>query len=171
MKQKGKGVLLMILAVLVAVFFLSDLFFGETGQTETIGTISGAAVRERTVNTQKPTEMPTAAPTLSAAPAATGAVTVEDTENWNRLTVKIDQDILDYLGVTAKEAKRKLREIANAAGERSAESVSDMGEMNVNFAENTVTIPCYFSEDGEMVKFDLIYQTKKKTWRFVLWQN
>ncbi|MFR7818532.1 MAG: hypothetical protein ACLU22_14055 [Clostridium sp.] len=44
-----------------------------------------------------------------------------------------------------------------------------MGEITISYTEHTMTIPCYMTVNKKVVKFDVIYNMNKKTWRFEPW--
>lgn len=46
----------------------------------------------------------------------------------------------------------------------------DMAEMTVDYAKETITIPCYFATgNNHIVKFDMIFNYAKKTFDFIPW--
>ena len=87
-------------------------------------------------DTMPPTVQPTATPT------------VLQQEFFSNIKIKIREDILQNLklhGASKEVVKEELLIYANESGESGADTVSDMAEMTVDYAKETITIPCYFA--------------------------
>ena len=89
------------------------------------------------------------------------------------IKMKIREDILQNLklhGASKEVVKEELLIYANGSGESGADTVSDMAEMTVDYAKETITIPCYFATgNNHSVKFDMIFNYTKKTFDFIPW--
>lgn len=103
----------------------------------------------------------------TAAPAAEGTPVPE--QNGDSMTIDINRDIIRFMGVTEKELAEELVAYANSCGQGAAEKVCGTEEMIVDYAGGTVTVPCCFVTAGKKAGFDMIYQYKRKKYRFVPW--
>ena len=159
MKQRKKGIVLIIVAVLIFATFMGYEFFGKRKKTE-------------------PVQPSVTATIPSATPIATAAVTItpkppadaEMEEDKKRTSfIEIRAEILQQLQVSNTEFEKQIQIFQNAFGYAGAKKVKDMGELSINYTEETMTIPCYMMVNKKVVKFDAIYNMNKKTWRFVPW--
>ena len=83
--------------------------------------------------------------------------------------VEIRAEILQQLQVSATEFEKQIQIFKNSFGYAAAKQVKDMGEITISYTEHTMTIPCYMTVNKKVVKFDVIYNMNKKTWRFEPW--
>lgn len=160
-KKKILGIVLIIAAAVIGIVYLYQTFGKKTepvtNANKTPETVSYSAVTKETDTTQTPV------PTIKVTPDA------DNNENRKNLDYNINPDMLGFMRVSEQEVKEQLKIYANSCGYGTAEKIQDMDEMIVNYEEKTITIPCYFSIEGKISKFDMIYQWEKKKYRFVLW--
>lgn len=160
MKRK-KGILLIVLAIVV---FAGYLGYDLDSKKE-------KGMESKSPNmTGTPTTFSNPEPIVTPEPSQEADVP-EDAENDLQDGIELDvkDEILSYMGVLKKELANQIKIFANSVGYAEANYVQDMGEMTVNFTEETIIIPCYLSMGKQSMKFDVIYQYKKGNWRFVPW--
>jgi hypothetical protein len=156
MERRKKGIVLILIAILIFGVFAGVEFFGkkEPAQTSATAAIPSA------------TPIPTSVVTSTLKPPA-DAETEEDKKST--ALVEIRAEVLQQLQVSAAEFEKQIQIFQNAFGYAGAKKVKDMGEITINYTEHTMTIPCYMMANKKVVKFDVIYNMNKKTWRFVPW--
>lgn len=169
MEKKIKtGIILILAALCIGGIFLWQTFrSGETNelteegvQTKETGNREEIFSKIVSQGSVSGTVTPTA---LAELPESFPAEAEEET--W----ADINQDILQYMGITEKEFSEKLKIYANECGCGAAEKAGDLGEMIVNYGQKTITIPCYFKVGKTVSKFDVVCQYEKKVYRFVPW--
>ena len=169
MKKKGFALISLALMIAGAYFLMQLAQRTERYKKE----VMYAAEKESSIpmpdsqDTMPPTVQPTAIPTAMPTP------TVLQQEFFSNIKIKNREDILQNLklhGASKEVVKEELLIYANESGESGADTVSDMAEMTVDYAKETITIPCYFATgNNHIVKFDMIFNYTKKTFDFIPW--
>lgn len=159
MERRKKGIVLIIVAVLIFATFMGYEFFGKRKKTEPVQPSVTATIPSAT-------PIATAAVTITPKPPA-DAETEEDKKST--ALVEIRAEILQQLQVSATEFEKQIQIFKNSFGYAAAKQVKDMGEITISYTEHTMTIPCYMTVNKKVVKFDVIYNMNKKTWRFEPW--
>lgn len=169
MKKKGFALISLALMIAGAYFLMQLAQRTERYKKE----VMYAAEKESSIpmpdsqDTMPPTVQPTVVPTAMPTP------TVLQQEFFSNIKIKIREDILQNLklhGASKEVVKEELLIYANESGESGADTVSDMAEMTVDYAKETITIPCYFATgNNHSVKFDMIINYTKKTFDFIPW--
>lgn len=164
MKRK-KGIVLIVAAVLIFAGFLSYEYAGkkekkkEPEQSSVTGTAAELS-EEKTVTESSP----------SVTPETIKNEDNPDDKEWQEsIVMEINPDILTYMKVSEKDFRKQIKLFANSSGYTETCHVQDMGEVTVNFSEETITVPCYLSMGKQSMKVDVIYQYQKEKWRFVPW--
>lgn len=163
MKRK-KGIVLIVTAVLIFAGFLSYEYAGkkEKKKEPDQSTVTGTAAefsKEKTVTEPS-----------SVTPETINNEDNPDDKEWQEsIVMEINPDILTYMKVSEKDFRKQIKLFANSSGYTETCHVQDMGEVTVNFSEETITVPCYLSMEKKKMKFDVIYQYKKEKWRFEPW--
>lgn len=159
-KRIKLGIVLIIVAVCIGGFFIWQYFQGKQNaavpQAEIEKSVDSVSSSSVTV-----TESPTATKESVPDPSID--------ESKESMTVDINPDMLNFMGITKEEMEKELRIYANSCGYAAVEKVKDIDELIINYAKKTITIPCYFALKKNISKFDLIYQYEKKQYRFVPW--
>lgn len=161
MEKKIKtGVLLILAALCIGGTFLWQTYQGGDPESPEEGKMAGREVSSSPVSgtTVSPIPVPELSDTPEPSPDPAG-------DPW----MEINPDILQYLSVTEEEFTEELRVYANQCGSGAAEKAGDLGEMMVDYGKKTVTIPCYFKTGKTMEKFDVVFYTEKRRYRFVPW--
>lgn len=158
MERRKKGIVLILIAILIFGVFAGVEFFGKKEKKEPAQT-STAAIPSAT-------PIPTSVVTITPKPPA-DAETEEDKKST--ALVEIRAEILQQLQVSATEFEKQIQIFKNSFGYAAAKQVKDMGEITISYTEHTMTIPCYMTVNKKVVKFDVIYNMNKKTWRFEPW--
>lgn len=161
MKKRKLGIVLIFIALCLGIFLMINAFSGKKEKVENRkadGIISRETVSPPAVHL-----------TISPEPTKESAPDPAVDESRELLRIKINPAILEHMGVTREVFVRQIKIYANSCGCSSAEEINDLDEMFVNYAEETITVPCCFSMGKETSKFDCIYYYKKKKYRFVPW--
>lgn len=160
MERRKKGIVLILIAILIFGVFAGVEFFGKKEKKEPAQTSATAAIPSAT-------PIPTSVVvTITPKPPA-DAETEEDKKST--ALVEIRAEILQQLQVSATEFEKQIQIFKNSFGYAAAKQVKDMGEITISYTEHTMTIPCYMTVNKKVVKFDVIYNMNKKTWRFEPW--
>lgn len=162
--NRKKGILLIIAAVtLFAGFVCYELIGKEPEETSLPDTASEMTETETTATETK-------ASFSTAEPEETDLPATDESEEWEEdITLEVEKEILSYMKISKKELKKQIRLFANSSGYTDECQVKDYGEMNVDFSKETITVPFYLSMGKKSMKFDAVYQYKKRKWRFVPW--
>lgn len=166
MEKKIKtGVLLIVAALCIGGIFLWQTYQGrdpgEQGEEQLAGREEKTAGKEFSKSSASgavASPDPEPSDTQEPSPDPAG-------DPW----IEVNPDILQFLAVTEEEFADKLRVYANQCGCGAAEKAGDLGEMIVDYGEKTVTIPCYFKTGKAVEKFDVVFYTEKRRYRFVPW--
>lgn len=156
--KKKYGVILIIVAILIGGFAIYEKFFSEPGDGDKSSdiplvteSVTGNSIMPEYTNTPEPTD------------------DSRMDQSAKELEISIRPDIIQFMGVDSEDMARELRIFANSCGRSRAEQVKDMGEMLVEYEKGTVTVPCYFQQGSDLMKFDMIYNLQKNKYRFEPW--
>lgn len=156
MNKKKIGILLILVAVLIGMFFLYEMFGKKN-------------LKEQNSRTESVSHSATTTIIKTMMPDKPVSPTPKIVEMQDELKCEIRKEMLDLMGVTNQEIVEELNIYANSCGCADADSVQDMDEIYINYADKTITVPCYFALQKKSIKFDCIYNYEKKTYRFVPW--
>lgn len=161
MERRKKGIVLILIAILIFGVFAGVEFFGKKEKKEPAHTSATAAIPSATPIT-------TSVVTVTGTPKPPADAETEEDKKSTAL-VEIRAEVLQQLQVSAAEFEKQIQIFKNSFGYAAAKQVKDMGEITISYAEHTMTIPCYMTVNKKVVKFDVIYNMTKKTWRFEPW--
>lgn len=158
MKQRKKGITIIVLSILLFAGFVSYEIFNKKEKEQ--------IVEEQSA--ELPSVSSSAVSMVPLTPSPPPDAETEEDKN-SSLVVDINENILNQLQVTRKEFITQIQIFKNSFGYGGKSKLKDMGEITINYREKTITIPCYMTVSNKVIKFDVIYQMNKKTWRFVPW--
>lgn len=148
--KKRNGVILIILAVLIFVGFLVFEFVDFSGDND----VSVSSEPTPTIIKNISIDVKNTIPPDGAE------------ENRSEIRINVNKKILKLMKVSRKRFAEEIRIYANLSGYATADSVSDMGEVTINYELSKITFPCYFKVGKHQSNFDVVYWYDTKQWQF-----